>query len=313
MRLVKYRGKWAAAYAEDGRTVRRSLGTADRLEAERRLADFRRAAPGETAGQAVAYYLTEKHKTARSYEAMFYAWRALEPHFAHLRPDQITPAACRTYAAFRRGQGRTDGTIIKELGFLRTALAWAKKPAAGIVLPPAPDPRDRHLTREEFERLLAACAAPHLRLFVILALSTGGRAGALLDLTWDRIDFGRGRIALGIGGERRKGRATVPMTERARAALKEAYEGRTSAHVIEWAGRPVGSVKRAFREAARKAGIEDATPHVLRHTCAVWQAEAGVPMSEIAQFLGHSDSRITERVYAKYSPEHLRRGAKALD
>ena len=32
-------------------------------------------------------------------------------------------------------------------------------------------------------------------------------------------------------------------------------------------------------------------------------AEAGVPMSVIAQYLGHSDSRLTERVYAQYSPE----------
>ena len=42
-------------------------------------------------------------------------------------------------------------------------------------------------------------------------------------------------------------------------------------------------------------------------------AEAGHPMSEIAQYLGHADSRITERVYARYSPSHLRRAADALE
>lgn len=36
-------------------------------------------------------------------------------------------------------------------------------------------------------------------------------------------------------------------------------------------------------------------------------------MDEIAQFLGHSDSRITARVYARYSPAHLRKLADSLE
>jgi integrase len=42
-------------------------------------------------------------------------------------------------------------------------------------------------------------------------------------------------------------------------------------------------------------------------------AEAGVPMAEIAQYLGHTDSRITERVYARFSPTYLRGAVGALD
>ncbi len=36
-------------------------------------------------------------------------------------------------------------------------------------------------------------------------------------------------------------------------------------------------------------------------------------MSEIARYLGHKDSRITERVYARFSPEHLRAASKSLE
>jgi integrase len=50
----------------------------------------------------------------------------------------------------------------------------------------------------------------------------------------------------------------------------------------------------------------------MRHTAAVWMAEAGVPMPVIAQYLGHTDSRITERVYARFSPDYLRGAADAL-
>ena len=55
------------------------------------------------------------------------------------------------------------------------------------------------------------------------------------------------------------------------------------------------------------------SPHVLRHTAAVWMAEDGVPIQQIAQYLGHNDSRTTERVYARFSPDYLREVAKALN
>jgi hypothetical protein len=42
-------------------------------------------------------------------------------------------------------------------------------------------------------------------------------------------------------------------------------------------------------------------------------AEAGVPLTEIAQFLGHSTPTITYRVYSRYSPDHLRGAARALE
>jgi integrase len=41
-------------------------------------------------------------------------------------------------------------------------------------------------------------------------------------------------------------------------------------------------------------------------------AEAGVSMPEIAHYLGHSNSRTTERVYARYSPDYLQGAARAL-
>lgn len=306
-----YRGKWAAVWREGGKTRRVSLGTSDRGEAERRLRDLRTQPAGTTVAAFVAAYLKAKSE-ARSHEAMRYAWKALRPTFGDLRPDQIDAALCSAYAGRRKRQGVKDGTVLKELSFLRTALRGEIKKGQ-FKMPAQPAPRDRHLTRKEFDALLKAATLPHIRLFIILALTTAARAGALLQLTWDQIDFERGRIILGKGEQRRKGRATVPMNDRARKALEEAFEARTSEYVIEWAGKPLGSIKRAFRLAADKAKLKDVTPHVLRHTAAVWAIEAGRSMEEVAQYLGHTDSRLTYRVYARYSPEHLKGVAKALE
>jgi integrase len=52
---------------------------------------------------------------------------------------------------------------------------------------------------------------------------------------------------------------------------------------------------------------------MLRHSAAVWMAEQAVPMTQIAQFLGHTDSRITERVYARFAPQFLSTAADALE
>ena len=76
---------------------------------------------------------------------------------------------------------------------------------------------------------------------------------------------------------------------------------------------PVKSIKKGFSAAAKAAGLSGVSPHVLRHTAAVHMVEAGRSMDEIAQFLGHSDTRITASVYARYSPEHLRAAADALE
>lgn len=313
MRLKLYRGKWAVVGRHGGATWRRSLGTADRTIAERRLQDLKTERPGDTVADAIAIYLREKESSA-SAEAMGASWKALAPLFGHLRPDQITRALCRDFAAKRRLAGRADGTIIKDLSLLRAALKYTKQAdGANFELPPAPPPRERYLTREEYGRLLAGCKVPHIRLFVVLALATAGRASAVLQLTWDRVDFIAGQVRLGKGERRTKGRATVPMTATAREALLEAKKIATSDYVIEWAGNPVASVKRGFREACATAKLPGVTPHVLRHTAAVWMAEARVPMAEIAQFLGHTDSRLTYRVYARYSPDHLRHAAGALE
>jgi integrase len=42
-------------------------------------------------------------------------------------------------------------------------------------------------------------------------------------------------------------------------------------------------------------------------------AAAGVPMARISQFMGHSNTATTERVYARLAPDHMSDAADALD
>lgn len=246
-------------------------------------------------------------------------WKALSPVFAHLAPADITKAVCKNYERTRTAAGRKMGTVWSELVALRSVLNWAAKagmiPAAPhVTIPPKPSPRDVSLTREELATLLDATEPHHLKLYIILAITTAGRMGAILQLTWDRIDFQNGTINLHDPGRKatNKGRAFVPMNASARAALSEAKPAALTDYVVEWNAEPVASVKKGLATAAASVGLK-CSPHVLRHSAARWMAEAGVPMEEIASYLGHSTTAITYRVYAKYSPTYLRKAASALE
>lgn len=253
-------------------------------------------------------------------ETMGYTGKAVLEHFGHLRPDQISEETCRAYERARKKAGIKTGSVWTELGHLRSCLRWAAEKARIIAFAPhiyrpqKPAPKDRWLTHAEIDRLLAADCEPHIKLAILLMLTTAGRVAAILELTWIRVDLGRGQINLRadqIGP--RKGRAVVPINSTLQAALTTAKEAALSEYVIEWAGKPVRSIRNGFERAVANAGLTDVSCHTLRHTAAVHMVQAGVPMEEVAQYLGHSNPQITYSTYARFSPSHLRKAASALE
>jgi integrase len=103
----------------------------------------------------------------------------------------------------------------------------------------------------------------------------------------------------------------VPINDRLLTALREAKVAALSDYVIEWRGKRVEDTDTAFAAAARRAGIPDCTPHILRHSAASHMVEAGVPLEEVARMIGDTKAMV-ERVYGKHSPDYLRRAADAL-
>jgi integrase len=320
--IGRLHGRFVVTWTEDGKRRRYRLAARTAAEAESEARDrIRRETLGRgplTVADVWAAFAAERAGRPVA-ENLRHTGKSVLPHFGALRPDQITTADCRAYAKARRAAGLADGTIWTHLGQLRSALSWAERMrlidrAPHIERPSQPAPKDRRLSDDEIARLLAAEAEPHVRLAAILMLTTAGRVTALLELKWERVDFERGRIYLRTPDMlTRKGRGNPPINDTLRAALLTARAAALSPYVVEWAGGPVKSIKKGFASMCRRAKLDDVSPHVLRHTAACRMAEAGIPMEEISQFLGHSNVRVTAAVYARYSPEHLRRAAKALE
>lgn len=321
-RITRLRGELCLTWHEGDIRRRYRLGTDDPKEAARR-APSRYAELTRPKGSTVqdlwdSYCLDKAGRSVVT--TMKFTWKALEKHFGGIEGEAVSVADCRTYTAARRKAGKKEGSIHTELGHLRSVLVWAQKQrliahAPHIERPVKPDPKEGYLTRPEVTGLMEAANAPHVKLAIQLMIATGARSGAALQLTWDRVDFARRMIQLTNPFDKthRKRRATVPINDSLFAALQEAKEGAMTPFVIEWAGGPVQSIKKGVKTAGGKIGRPDASAHMLRHSAAVWLVEDGHSMEEVAQFLGHSNTAMTYRVYARYSPTYLRRLASSLE
>lgn len=329
-------GNWHAFWSENRRSKRKSMGTADEAAAKARFAQWLLLGGAADKGD-VIYRVSDlwavyeaKHVNAKAAnsDTHSWAWKNLSPHFGHLTLAQVTeavPGYVEARMAGRIGRTAKSATVRKELALLRACFNWCadakeRKPLIGLAdvpgfgLPADSEPRDRWLKRDEIDRLLVAARGEgrvsRVERFLWLALETAGRKQALLDLTWDRVDFETGVIHLALPGlkQTKKRRASVPISKALRPVLERAYAEREGDMVLDHGG----DVWAAVQSVVRRAGLAPAgrtatgiSPHVFRHTAATHMARRGVPLWLIAKVLGNSLS-VVERSYAKHAPDDLR-------
>lgn len=323
-RLGQLNGQAVVTWREHGQRHRYRLGTcSSEVEARSRLtawcaARSRLKIKAEPTVQALfEAYSKDRELDGKIVENFHYNWIALAPFFSSMRPDQIDADACRRYAETRIAAGRSVGSIWTELTRLRSAINWAharrliaSKPY--IWIPKKPEPKQRVLTPDEASALLDGCTMPHVRLFCLVALLTGQRTTAILELTWDRVDWTASEVDFKaplnvspLSKASRKGRARQPLTGALRAALADAKEAALTDHVIEWNGRPVSCIRVGFMAACRRAKLAGVSPHTLRHTFASWAETEGHSIEAIARLLAHKDPRTTRAIYAKPDPASM--------
>lgn len=320
--IGRFRGGFCVYWDERGKRRRYQLTARTRAEAEPEAIDKYREKTLKKDGAKVAdiWQAYIKHLSDKpTAKTMGYTGKAILPHFGAFRPDQIGTDLCRDYANVRDLAGKAQGTTHTELGHLRSAMKFAEQQgiiskAPYIERPAKPMPKERFITGSDVAQLVAAASAPHIKLAIHLLFATAGRIGAILDLTWDRVDMERGIIDLRLGSAKtRKGRAIVPMNRGLRAALQTARDAALSEFVVEYSGGQVKSIRKGFDNASKSAGIENVTLHTIRHSAAVAMISAGMPIEKVGQFLGHSNVAITYSTYARYAPEHLEDAAEILD
>ncbi|MDE0379652.1 MAG: site-specific integrase [Rhodospirillales bacterium] len=321
------KGNWIIV---DGET-RVSTGTADRGRADAALARYvaeqgRREGPrtGDdvTIGEVLDWYGEGHARGVKAPERIGYSIKALRPWFGPARVSTINRSTCEAYV---RHRGVASDTVRTELAHLNAAINWCKDEGRLVTdvratLPPKAAPRDRWLTRDEVAKLIRACRhrSPHLARFILVAVYTGRRSAALRGLQFmpnmqgGWIDTDRGVLYGLAEGETasRKRKPPAPVPPRLLAHLRR-WERTGARWVVEHNGKPVASLKTAWRTALREAGIEHCSPHDLRRTCATWMMQNGADLWAAAGYLGMTVPMLVE-VYGHHHPDHMRSAIDAL-
>ncbi len=316
--VQRFRGGFALVEGTGKDRTRRKLQSTDRQSAEaeaRQIHEQHDDGPW-TVGRAVRAYLDARALAKMpSLGRRQDAWKAAAPFWENIDPSLIDEEMVRKYCE-KRMVG--PATVRLELSMIGTALRQAPKGKVieipKIWLPQLPEPIVRHLTIAEFHRFLASVMAPHVRLYALLGVFTLARPTAILEMRWKQVDMVRKIIVLNREGrvQNAKRRPVVPINNLLYEALVLANSMKTSEFVVEHAGDAIASIKKAFQATSERSKIK-ATPYTLRHTGAVWAAEQGVSMSELAQMMGHDDDRTTQKYYARYSPTYLRKVSSAIE
>ena len=257
--------------------------------------------------------------------------KALDSFFGDKLLSYVTGETCRAYVA----QRSTDAAARRELEDLRAAINHHRREGlcdkiVEVVLPPERPHRQRWLTRSEAARLIRSAwryrevqkgkqtdrrSRQHVARFILVALYTGTRAGAVCGAALQAtvghgwVDLERGVFYRRPAGQRetKKRQPTIPLPDRLLAHMRR-WKRSGQRFAVEWNGETVQNIKKAFTNVAADAGLDDVTPHVLRHTAATWLMQAGTDMWEAAGYLGMTVEILSQR-YGHHHPDHLA-GAK---
>lgn len=246
--------------------------------------------------EAVLLYVQHRCPHLKNQADIEQALAILMPHYAG-RPLSALPDVAREYA---KDAGVKPGTIRNRLSYLRAACRWAWKhhgigehdPTERMVLPTVRNARQVYLSRAEMLRITRAMGLSWSRDVVRVAFYTGMRLGEILAATPQQTDAG---WSLALPDSKNGRPRLVPVHPR----IVHLVRGHWPPAVTLW------TASKAFKAAARGAGLGHARFHDLRHSAASEMINAGIDLYTVGGVLGHQSAVSTAR-YAHLAQDRLR-------
>lgn len=212
--------------------------------------------------------------------------------------SEVTSKDLSAYRDQRQKDGKSASTIRSELSIISMVYKtydtdWGMpglpNPVKSVRLPKVDNARDRRLTEEELERLLAAAAekSPELPLILLLAIETAMRRTELLTLTRAQV---RGCVATLDDTKNGSGRR-VPLSKKALELLEQIPE-RADGKCFSLRPNTVSNYMAIVR---KQAGVEDIRFHDMRHEATSRIFEKGLDMMEVAAVTGHKTLTVLKR------------------
>lgn len=346
-----YELRWTGA---DGKTKQRSTQErshdAARVTAEALWRDLNRiiADSGKPTVSEIARAYLDNCENRQTTLGQDFSLRAVLREFGDRSDHPIPFTDFERFTIERRRQGVSDGAIRRQLGALNAALRFGVKrrmitlaELPYIELPPQPPPRNNPATVEEINELwaLALASSPPegqgelepITLFTTIAIATGARRGAVLELPWGKILWNEnGRIILDFSSDvpasnRKKRRSKVPAPKILEPILLRAYRealaragisakiGAKTPEIIEGVRVcRIKNIRSQWATLVKKSKKTNLNIHDLRHSWATNHIKAGVDPVQIAEWL-RDDLRTVMANYIHLKPDYLVEAADKLD
>lgn len=255
----------------------------------------------------------------------------LVPSLGARRVRELTADDVARFLEVKSAAGYARATVDKLRGVLIQVLRHAERQglvarnvAALVPTPSGPRAKGRSLTIEQARALLMTLRGHPLEAAVVVALTCGLRPGELLALRWKDVDLDNGvlrvrQAVVRVGGRIELGatkttssRRQLRMPATAVVALRE-HRARQDAQRltmgVHWQEHGLvfatgvgtlldpANLRRGLRQVTVQAGLGRWHPHELRHSAASLLSAAGVPLEDVADVLGHVNTRVTSSVY----------------
>jgi integrase len=205
--------------------------------------------------------------------------------------------------------------------------------------------RSKSLNAEQVDAVLTQTAPDRLHHYIVVSLLTGARTEELRALRWQHVHLDGNSDArppipphievwrsVRHGGDTktRKSRRTLALPARCIEALRKqrAQQAADRLAADDWkdtglvfttvvgTAMDAANVRRDLRRAlALVPGIDPGewTPRELRHSFVSVLSDAGIPVEQIAQLVGHSGTTVTELVYRHQLRPVIQTGATVMD
>ena len=325
-----YDGRWICVYkGPDSKRHDKSFGRGPDAEAGAKAFDeamrSREIVPvveqptGPILRQAVDAYLDHLRAQGKSQShisnVQYMANSLLYPYFGSLMPlamityaNGIVPFINHLRATPIKvtGKVRSQVTINRYCCFLRTIFNHAK---ANMLMDSNPmdqwhkskePPRQFQITMEDVAKIMEH-ADKHVRWAIEVCFNLGVRSGEseLLSLRWIDVDWEKQQVR--VYGRKTKTYRVIPVKESFLNRLREVRATSQTEYIIEFRGRPVNRIQKAFRKACERAGIKyPARMYDLRHMFATYMLSNGADLAAVSKLLGHSSVVMTANVYYQY-------------
>lgn len=225
----------------------------------------------------------------------------------HLTPELLgKERQCLADSPTSKNRLPSNATINRYISSLSSLLSYAVRlrwlddnPCFNLTKLKENKGRDRVLTEEEMTQLLAACRqskSPYLYCYVLMSLTTGARQGEILGLEWRHVDF---ENKLAYLKETKNGRPrSISLADPVIDELNMLYQKRNPSKPLVFASKTAFGridIKKAWKEALKRANIDDCRAHDMRHTFCTLAARQGASNLELATAMGHRTLSMLQR------------------